>query len=110
LKFKTLNDSLIVKPIEIEDTKAKEVKTQAGIVIPAIAIQKDRDYEAHVKGEVLSSGNGIISGGKIFPNECKVGDIIYYRDGGYKKIMLENELYHILTEKNVMAVEINAKD
>ena len=104
LNLKVLNDCILVEPLETEDDEPKEIKTAGGIILPSTR-RKERDYTAHVKGIVVDVGMGRISGGVRVHNICVVGDIVYYKDGGYTKVTLDGIGWHLLNEDNVMAIE-----
>ena len=92
-KLVPLRDKVIVKPEPAEE------RTKSGIVLPDSAKEKPQE------GTVIAVGTGEISNGQRFPLEVKVGDKVIYSKYGGIEVMIENEEYVILSEKDILAVK-----
>jgi len=92
--LKPLNDKIIVKPSEAEET------TKGGIIIPDSAKKKPRE------GEVLAVGPGkLLENGTRAALEVKVGDVVIYTEYGGTEIKVDGESYIILDEYSVLATK-----
>jgi chaperonin GroES len=83
--LKPLEDRLVVKPSEGEET------TASGIVIPDTA--KERPQE----GEVMAIGPGRFEDGQRIPMDVKAGDRVVYSKYGGAEVKVRDEEYLILS-------------
>ena len=90
--LKPLDDRIVVKAIEEEDT------TASGLVIPDTA--KERPQE----GEVIAVGPGRFEEGQRIPMDVKVGDKVIYSKYGGTEVKIEGDDYLILSARDVLAV------
>ena len=90
--LKPLDDRIVVKAIEEEDT------TASGLVIPDTA--KERPQE----GEVIAVGPGRFEEGQRIPMDVKVGDKVIYSKYGGTEVKIDNVEYLILSARDVLAV------
>ncbi len=90
--LKPLEDRVVVKPTEEEET------TASGIVIPDTA--KERPQE----GEVIAVGPGRFEEGNRIPMDVNVGDKIIYSKYGGTEVKVEGTEYLILSARDVLAV------
>jgi chaperonin GroES len=92
-KIKPLEDRILVRPEEGEET------TASGIVIPDTAKEKPQE------GTVLAVGPGKRSDtGDLIPMEVKEGDKVIYSKYGGTEIKLDGEELLILSARDVLAV------
>jgi chaperonin GroES len=92
-KIKPLEDRILVRPEEGEET------TASGIVIPDTAKEKPQE------GTVLAVGPGKRSdSGDIIPMDVKEGDRVIYSKYGGTEIKIEGEELLILSARDVLAV------
>ena len=87
-----LEDRVVVKPLEEEET------TASGLVIPDTA--KERPQE----GQVVAVGPGRFEDGQRIPMDVKVGDKVIYSKYGGTEVKIEGEEYLILSARDVLAV------
>ena len=94
MNLKPLEDRIVVRPNESEET------TASGIVIPDTAKEKPQ------QGEVLAVGPGRRSeqSGEIIPLDIKVGDTVVYSKYGGTEYILDGEDVLILTSRDVLAI------
>jgi chaperonin GroES len=94
MSLKPLDDRIVVKPSEAEQT------TASGLVIPDTAKEKPQ------QGEVLAVGAGRWSDseGKHFPLDVKVGDIVLYSKYGGTEVTIEGKDLLILASRDVLAI------
>ena len=94
MNLKPLDDRIVVKPKEAEQT------TASGLVIPDTAKEKPQ------QGEVLAVGPGRWSDdkGAHSPLDVKVGDTVLYSKYGGTEISFEGQDLLILTSRDVLAV------
>ena len=92
--IKPLEDRIVVKPLEAEQT------TASGLVIPDTAKEKPQE------GEVLAVGPGRFddAGTKRVPIDVKVGDIVLYSKYGGTEVKYSGEEYLVLSARDVLAV------
>ena len=91
--LKPLDDRIVVKPDEEEET------TASGLVIPDTA--KERPQE----GEVIAVGPGRFEDGTTrVPMDVKVGDKVIYSKYGGTEVKIDGEEYLILSGRDVLAV------
>jgi chaperonin GroES len=94
MNLKPLDDRIVVRPGESEET------TASGLVIPDTAKEKPQ------QGEVLAVGPGKRSEqtGEIVPLDIKVGDTVVYSKYGGTEITVDGEDLLILSGRDVLAV------
>ena len=92
--LKPLEDRIVVKPIEEEET------TASGLVIPDTA--KERPQE----GEVIAVGPGRFTedGKTRVAMDVKVGDKVIYSKYGGTEVKIDGVEYLILSARDVLAV------
>ncbi|MBN1967612.1 MAG: co-chaperone GroES [Anaerolineae bacterium] len=95
LKLRPLNDRVVVKPIDKEETFAG-----GQLVLPETAKEKPQ------QGEVLAVGPGRFDedGEKRLPLDVAVGDRVLYAKYGGTEIKIDNEKLLILKESDILAV------
>ena len=93
MNLKPLDDRIVVKPNEAEQT------TASGLVIPDTAKEKPQ------QGEVLAVGPGrrTETSGELIPVDVKVGDLVVYSKYGGTEITVDGEELLILTSRDVLA-------
>jgi chaperonin GroES len=93
MKLQPLEDRIVVRPGESEET------TASGLVIPDTAKEKPQ------QGEVLAVGPGrrAENTGEIIPLDVKVGDTVVYSKYGGTEIAIDGEDLLILTSRDVLA-------
>ena len=94
MSLKPLDDRIVVKPSEAEQT------TASGLVIPDTAKEKPQ------QGEVLAVGPGRWSDGegKHFALDVKTGDIVLYSKYGGTEVTIDGKDLLILTSRDVLAI------
>ncbi len=94
MKLQPLEDRIVVRPGESEET------TASGLVIPDTAKEKPQ------QGEVLAAGPGKRSEhtGDLLPVDVKVGDTVVYSKYGGTEITIDGEDLLILNARDVLAV------
>jgi chaperonin GroES len=90
--LKPLEDRVVVKPIEEEET------TLSGLVIPDTAKEKPTE------GEVVAVGPGRYEDGNLVPMGVKVGDKVIYSKYGGNEYKYQGEEYIILQARDIYAV------
>src|ERR1700736_2505360 len=93
MKLQPLEDRIVVRPSEAEET------TASGLVIPDTAKEKPQ------QGEVLAVGPGrrAENTGELIPSDVAVGDKVVYSKYGGTEITVEGEDLLILTSRDVLA-------
>lgn len=92
LKVRPLDDRVVVKPIEAEET------TAGGIVLPDSAKEKPQ------RGSVLAVGPGrLLDSGKRGELSVNVGDEVIYGKYGGSDIEINGDDYKILREGDILA-------
>ena len=93
MKLHPLDDRIVVRPNESEET------TASGLVIPDTAKEKPQ------QGEVLAAGPGrrAENTGELIPLDVKVGDTVVYSKYGGTEITVDGEDLMILTGRDVLA-------
>jgi len=93
MKLQPLDDRIVVRPSEAEET------TASGLVIPDTAKEKPQ------QGEVLAVGAGrrAENTGEIIPLDVKVGDKVVYSKYGGTEITIDGEDLLILSSRDVLA-------
>ncbi len=94
MSLKPLDDRIVVKPNEAEQT------TASGLVIPDTAKEKPQ------QGSVVAVGPGRWSDdeGKHFALDVKVGDTVLYSKYGGTEVTVDGEDLLILTSRDVLAI------
>jgi chaperonin GroES len=94
MNLKPLEDRLVVKPNEAEQT------TASGLVIPDTAKEKPQ------QGEVLAVGTGKRSEqtGEVIPLDVKVGDTVLYSKYGGTEITVDGDDLLVLSARDVLAI------
>ena len=94
MSLKPLEDRIVVKPGDAEET------TASGLVIPDTAKEKPQ------QGEVLAVGAGRRSDttGEIIPVDVKVGDLVVYSKYGGTEITVDGQDVLILNARDVLAI------
>ena len=94
MNLKPLDDRIVVKPNEAEQT------TASGLVIPDTAKEKPQ------QGEVLAVGPGkrAESTGELIVLDVKVGDTVLYSKYGGTEVTVEGDDLLILTSRDVLAI------
>ena len=94
MNLKPLDDRIVVKPNEAEQT------TASGLVIPDTAKEKPQ------QGKVLAVGAGRWSddGGKHFELDVKVGNTVLYSKYGGTEVTIDGQDLLILTSRDVLAI------
>src|ERR1700690_3424414 len=92
--LKPLEDRIVVRPLEAEQT------TASGLVFPATAKEKPQE------GEVLAVGPGRFddAGSKRVPMDVSVGDVVLYSKYGGTEVNYSGEEYLVLSARDVLAV------
>ena len=92
MKLKPLEDRLIVRAIDEEET------TASGLVLPDTAKEKPQ------KGEVIAVGDGALDdNGNRKPLDVKDGDTVLYSKYGGTEIKVDGEELLVLRESDVLA-------
>ena len=94
VNIKPLEDRLVVKPLEAEQT------TASGLVIPDTAKEKPQE------GEVIAVGPGRFNedGDERIPMDINVGDKVIYSKYGGTEVKYSGEEYLILSARDGLAV------
>lgn len=94
VSIKPLEDRIVVKPLDAEQT------TASGLVIPDTAKEKPQE------GEVLAVGPGRFDdeGEKRIPLDVKVGDTVLYSKYGGTEVKYSGDEYLILSARDVLAI------
>jgi chaperonin GroES len=94
MSLKPLDDRIVVKPSEAEQT------TASGLVIPDTAKEKPQ------QGEVIAVGPGRWSDDKGTHSalEVKKGDIVLYSKYGGTEVTIDGDDLLILTSRDVLAI------
>ena len=96
MSLKPLDDRIVVKPSEAEQT------TASGLVIPDTAKEKPQ------QGEVLAVGPGkrAESTGELIVLDVKVGDTVLYSKYGGTEVTIDGDDLLILTSRDVLAIVV----
>jgi len=93
MKFRPLQDNLVVKRMEEETTSA------GGIYIPDSATEKQ------TRGEVLAVGAGKKNDkGELIPMDVKVGDSVLFGDYAGKNTKIDGEDLLIISEEHILGI------
>ena len=91
--IKPLEDRIVVRPLEAEQT------TASGLVIPDTAKEKPQE------GQVLAVGPGRVDdSGKRIPLDVSVGDKVLYSKYGGTEVKYSGEEYLVLSARDVLAI------
>ena len=95
MNLKPLDDRIVVKPNEAEQT------TASGLVIPDTAKEKPQE------GEVVAVGPGRIDdNGNRVPLDVTVGDRVLYSKYGGTEVKYGGEEFLVLSARDVLAVVV----
>ncbi len=93
MTFRPLNDRILVKRIEAEET------TKGGIIIP------DNAKEKPMQGKVIAVGEGkCLENGKVRALEVKKDQTIFFRKYAGTEVTISGVEHMILREDEVLAV------
>ena len=92
VSIKPLEDRIVVKPLDAEQT------TASGLVIPDTAKEKPQE------GEVVAVGPGRFEECARVPLDVKVGDKVIYSKYCGTEITVEGDDYLILSARDVLAI------
>ena len=93
MKIRPLNDRILVKRLEEEQT------TAGGIIIP------DSAKEKPAEGEIIAVGPGKLSEkGERTAMDVKPGDIVLFSKYGGTDVKIEGEDYLIMREDDILGV------
>ena len=93
MKFKPLQDRVVVEPLEQEE------KTAGGIIIPDTA--KDKPMQ----GKVISAGPGARSDdGSLHALDVKKGDKVLYGKWSGTEVKLDGKTLLIMRESDIMGI------
>ena len=94
VNIKPLEDRIVVKPLDAEQT------TASGLVIPDTAKEKPQE------GEVVAVGPGRFNdeGDERIPMDISVGDKVIYSKYGGTEVKYSGEEYLILSARDVLAI------
>jgi len=98
MRFKPLNDRVLVEPLEAETT------TAGGIVLPDSAKEKPQE------GTVVAVGPGAsLDDGSRAPTALAVGDVVLYGKYGGADVTIDGVEYKVLRESEALAKINKAK-
>ena len=93
MKFRPLQDRVLVRRIEQED------KTAGGIIIPDTAKEKP------MEGEVIAVGAGVRDeDGKVHPLDVKAGDRILFGKWSGSEVKIDGEELIIMKESDILGI------
>jgi len=93
MKFRPLQDRILIKRIEKED------KTAGGIIIPDTAKEKPQE------GEVVAVGSGKrLDDGKVMPVDVKKGDRVLFGKYSGSEIKIDGQEHLILREEEILGI------
>ncbi|MGY8769857.1 MAG: co-chaperone GroES [Pirellulales bacterium] len=96
LKIRTLDDRVVVQPLDAEQT------TAGGIVLPDSAQEKPQ------RGTILAVGPGrLLESGARAELSVSIGDEVIYGKYGGSDIEIDDEQYKILRESDILAKIVN---
>lgn len=91
--LRALNDNIIVREVQ-------EEKTDTGLII--MSAKQSKNYTT---GQVVGIGSGRkLSNGIVEPIAVNIGDMVIYEPHVYQTIAYEFMDYHVLSEKNIVAI------
>ena len=92
-KIKPLDDRVVVRPLEAEET------TAGGIVLPDSAKEKPQ------QGEILATGPGrLLENGDRGGLSVKVGDRVFYGKYSGTEVKVEGEELKIMRESDILGI------
>jgi chaperonin GroES len=95
MKFKPLNDRILLKRVEAEE------KTLGGLFIP------DNAKEKPMQGVVVAVGEGkYLENGSVRPLEVKVGQTVFFRKYAGNEVTVDGTEYMIMREEEILAVGV----
>ncbi|WP_316859320.1 co-chaperone GroES [uncultured Cohaesibacter sp.] len=93
MKFRPLNDRVVIRRVESEE------KTAGGIIIPDTAKEKPSE------GEVVAVGVGARNrDGVIVPCDCKEGDRVLFGKWSGTEIKIDGEDVIIMKESDILGI------
>ena len=93
MKFRPLQDRVLIRRIEQED------KTAGGIIIPDTAKEKPQE------GEVIAVGSGVRGeDGKVYPLDVKAGDRILFGKWSGSEVKIDGEDLIIMKESDILGI------
>ena len=92
--IKPLEDRVVVKPLDAEQT------TAYGLVIPDTAKEKPQE------GTVLAVGHGRFENGNRLPLDVKEGDVVLYSKYGGTEVKYGGDDLLVLSARDVLAVVV----
>ena len=93
MKFRPLQDRVLIRRIEQED------KTAGGIIIPDTAREKPQE------GEVIAVGSGVRGDdGEVHPLDVKAGDRILFGKWSGSEVKLDGEDLIIMKESDILGI------
>ena len=93
MKFRPLNDRVLVQRLESEE------KTAGGIIIPDTAKEKP------MEGKVVAVGAGARDEqGKVQPLDVKAGDSILFGKWSGTEVKIDGQDYLIMKESDIMGI------
>ena len=97
MKFKPLQDRVVVKRLESDE------KSAGGIIIPDTAKEKPSE------GEVVAVGPGeLTEDGKLKPMNVKQGDKILFGKWSGTEVKMNGEEYLIMKESDIMGIILSS--
>jgi chaperonin GroES len=95
VSIKPLEDRIVVRPLEAEQT------TASGLVIPDSAQEKPQE------GEVVAIGPGRFDdNGNRVPVDVAVGDVVIYSKYGGTEVKTGGSEYLVLSARDVLAIVV----
>ncbi len=95
VSIKPLEDRIVVRPLEAEQT------TASGLVIPDTAKEKPQE------GEVVAVGPGRVDdNGNRVPIDVAEGDIVIYSKYGGTEVKHAGDEYLVLSARDVLAIVV----
>lgn len=93
MKFKPLEDKIIVKSVEGKDVSS------GGIFLT------DQSKKKSGEGTVVAVGPGrVLDSGQILPLTVKVGDVVAYQTYSASEIRIDSDLFYAMRESEVLTV------
>ena len=93
VSIKPLEDRIVVRPLEAEQT------TASGLVIPDTAKEKPQE------GQVVAVGPGRVDdNGNRVPVDVSEGDVVLYSKYGGTEVKVSGEEYLVLSARDLLAV------
>lgn len=92
MSLKPLNDRVILKQVEVEET------TKGGIILTSQT--KEKPQEA----EVVAVGPGAVVEGKVMPMTVKVGDKVVYSKYAGTEVKYNDTEYIVVKESDILAI------